>query len=590
MRDHPRSPRQGSPAPQFPPRSLSDELGDFMSSTDDDEERDYDDSEEEEEDDDDQRTLATPMSSRKSSQDSFFDEDDEVPEEFPPLLKPFPAGTSTRKFARIDSARGAGHHAYASDDEAECATSSSRPGTARSVVVPPPFRRSSTCPVLTPDFLQGAADDVVKLMPEQADFMKKMVEGWREIQRRSSVSVLNAAPSPLSVVSPGMKRPNTAPSPFHPPPQMNFSSSFPRVPERLEEELGRLEEEPGSATESETEGGLEERMERVEGAIDELRVMAKESAEKAIIGGEGNTERFRVVERCIDTIGRVYEKKERGRRRRKLGAKCVGALVRICEMFASEGADGGSYRFESRLLDEITEDTESDVEDYADDEAEDDFIERFPDFIDGSFFGDGPTVVGDMTLPPPSPTKDPLDDRRHAALVEQARNELETLFAEAAEAETPFEERHSRVVYAVEAYLAKLSEMEAAHDRDFKWHAELKAFHVAMGSRNIIGSEPGTAMALVASLSLCFIPIATVLWYVTEPTTSWMLWRMLIPIGCYFLLLAGFYIDQKEAREALYEEHLPFEAREMRRRHKREKELLHAAHERAVQRVYSPEG
>ncbi|KAE9571267.1 hypothetical protein CGMCC3_g12674 [Colletotrichum fructicola] len=440
MRDHPRSPRQGSPAPQFPPRSLSDELGDFMSSTDDDEERDYDDSEEEEEeDDDDQRTLATPMSSRKSSQDSFFDEDDEVPEEFPPLLKPFPASTSMRKFARIDYARGAGHHAYASDDEAECATSSSRPGTARSVVVPPPFRRSSTCPVLTPDFLQGAADDVVKLMPEQADFMKKMVEGWREIQRRSSVSVLNAAPSPL-------------------------------------------------------------------------------------------------------------------------------------------------------LLDEITEDTESDVEDYADDEAEDDFIERFPDFIDGSFFGDGPTVVGDMTLPPPSPTKDPLDDRRHAALVEQARNELETLFAEAAEAETPFEERHSRVVYAVEAYLAKLSEMEAAHDRDFKWHAELKAFHVAMGSRNIIGSEPGTAMALVASLSLCFIPIATVLWYVTEPTTSWMLWRMLIPIGCYFLLLAGFYIDQKEAREALYEEHLPFEAREMRRRHKREKELLHAAHERAVQRVYSPEG
>ncbi|KAI8196720.1 hypothetical protein KHU50_010076 [Colletotrichum sp. SAR 10_65] len=117
MRDHPRSPRQGSPAPQFPPRSLSDELGDFMSSTDDDEERDYDDSEEEEEDDD-QRTLATPMSSRKSSQDSFFDEDDEVPEEFPPLLKPFPASMSTRKFARIDYARGAGHHAYASDDDA----------------------------------------------------------------------------------------------------------------------------------------------------------------------------------------------------------------------------------------------------------------------------------------------------------------------------------------------------------------------------------------------------------------------------------------------------------------------------------------
>ncbi|KAL0933738.1 uncharacterized protein CTRU02_210537 [Colletotrichum truncatum] len=618
MRDHPSSPRQGSPGPQGP-RRLSDELGDFMSSTDD----DY-------EDDDYSANggLETPMSSRKSSQsDGFFEEDDEEEEEeeFPPF-KPPPITTTTtiiteRKVARID---------YATDYDTD-----SRPMTATS---PPPFRRSSTCPVITPDFLSSAADEVVRIMPEQADFMKRMVEGWREIQRRSSVSVMAAAPSPLSLSAspsgPGgtttttTKRPHTAPSPMFPP-AMNFSS-FPRtVPEALEEE------QPASSTESEASFIVAPvpRPERVESTIDELRVFAKQSAEAAIAASPGSWEeqdaKFAVVERCIDTIGRVYDRKpERGRRRRKLGMKCVGALVKICEMFASEGPDGGSYRFESNFsLDETereeedngsgsgseieTDGGESEPEDYADDEAEYELEEKSAGLvarawrrkgrrdlkpIESGFFlgGDLSNVETDkksmpLPPPPPSPTKDPFDERRHTDLVEQARAELDTLFAAAAEADTPFEERHSRVVYAVEAYLGRLSEMEASHDREFKWHAELKAFHVAMGSRNMLGSEPGTAMALVASLFFCFTPIATVLWYVTEPTTTWMLWRILIPIGCYFLLLAGFYIDQKEARDALYEEHLPVEAREMRGRHKREKELLQAAHERAVQKVYSPD-
>ncbi|KAF6807628.1 hypothetical protein CSOJ01_08069 [Colletotrichum sojae] len=611
MRDHPSSPRQGSPAPpQAAPRTLSDELGDFMSSSDDyddDYESHHADEEEEEEED-----METPMSSRKSSQsEGYFDQNDntdfdqteesdateneaERGDLFNP--RPFPDFAMVRKFPRFE-------------DEDAC---ESRPATATSQNLrAPPFRRSSTCPVITPDFLSSAAEEVVRIMPGQAEYMKRMVAGWREIQRRSSVGAIQQVASEHSATAGRGERarPRTAPS-VHPP-VVNFAS-FPRtVPERVEEDVEELppmqeEEEPPrevsrSSTPSErSEPETEEReAEKVETTLDELRAFAKQRASAATLTSpQEQSEKFAVAERCIDAIGRVYDRKrrERGRRRKRLGVKCVAALVRICEMFASEGADGGAYRFEP-----VLEGFESDADD-EDEEEEKRFPRPSPitrawceEQSDLTAVGSGDYFFaegGEKMRVPASPTKDPYDDRRHAALVEQAKAELATLLAEAeAERKTPFEERHSRVVYAVEAYLARLSEMEASHDAEFRWHDEMKAFHAAMGSsrRVLASSEPGAAMALVASLSFCFIPIATVLWYVTEPTTTWMLWRIFIPIGCYFLLLAGFYVDQKTAHDALYEEMVPKEAREMRKRHRRERELLQGAHEKALQRLHSAE-
>ncbi|TDZ30597.1 hypothetical protein C8035_v002488 [Colletotrichum spinosum] len=575
MRDHPRAPRDASPLPP-PPRSLSDELGDFMSSSDE-YNNHYDD------DDDNQSTasggLETPLSSRKSSQSDDFDGcDDRYEEEpFPSFFRPMQT-SYVKKFARVD------------EEAVE-----SRPGTAVSLGrnAAPAFRRSSTCPVvLTQDFLASAADEVVRMMPGQAEFMKGLVEGWKGMEMQQRRSSVGGGEVGLRGRRGSVKRPHTAPGGGQ-----VFGGGFkgfPVVKEREEDgdELRCVEEEEEESLVEETERESSMVVEdEVEETLYELRDLARERAEEVIAASARSADdldkRFAVVSRCIDTIGRMYERKaERGRKRRKLGVKCVNALVRICEMFASEAPDGGAYRFESRFLDGESE-WDSDADDEADDgDAEEMFARAW-----GAARGDAEmTMVGDdEDVVPPSPTKDPNDDKRHAELVRQAREQLDTLFAKVSQEDTPFEERHSRVVYAVEAYLARLSELEAVHDKEFRWHSELKAFHVAMGSRRILSPEPGMAMALVASLSFCFTPIATVLWYVTEPGTTWMLWRMVIPIGCYFLLLAGFYIDQKHARDALYEEMLPAEAREMRRRHKRERELLQMAHDRAVQKVYSPE-
>ncbi|GKT50056.1 uncharacterized protein ColSpa_10237 [Colletotrichum spaethianum] len=137
----PASPRKGSPV--LLPRRLSEELGDFSFSSD-----EYDDEEQGDEEDEIYNGIETPASSRKSSHS--------------------PASAAP------------GHHF--------------RIGTHRKEKRQPPFDGGLYAPfpplihlpVLPDDFISSAADEVVKIMPEQADFMKRMVEGWREIQRRSS--------------------------------------------------------------------------------------------------------------------------------------------------------------------------------------------------------------------------------------------------------------------------------------------------------------------------------------------------------------------------------------------------------------------
>ncbi|KZL80764.1 hypothetical protein CI238_09166 [Colletotrichum incanum] len=595
MRDLPASPRQGSPA--LLPRRLSDELGDFSFSSD-----EYDDEEEGDEEDESYNGVETPASSRKSSHSvgGFFDEVD-----------------AYKQHQQLQDTT--------SESERTEKKNDSRPSTAVSM---PPFRRSSTCPVLPDDFISSAAEEVVKIMPEQADFMKRMVEGWREIQRRSSVSTMSPV-SPAVAVSPGTvaspKRPHTAPSPLYPP-QMCFASFPQTVPER---------DEPDSPTESVGSfSGMVERLENVEATLDELRDLAKQQAGAAIASTSTSMAeqdaKFAVVNKCIDTIGRVCERAPEQEwdaqfHRDKLDERCVQALVQICEMFARESVEQDSYRFGSSFMaeesgdddaeyegeDEDEEESESEREsDYEDDDDDDEELPIDSDpteYESGDFLGDSPTVETDKTLPPPSPTRrsatptrpktaesrveGPDTPRRRARLVREAKAELEALFSEWAEPKNSFEERHSRIVYATEAYHLRLVDMRSAHECEFKWKEELKAYDEKMKNRGPFGPNVWTVIDLALPLAQCLLSSVLLVVHFFG-LDEWMMKSQ-----SFFMFLAVWVASvvvlarsgEIKAREELYEDMLPFEAREMRKRHERELVLLKAAHDRAVQRMYLPE-
>ncbi|OHW99157.1 hypothetical protein CSPAE12_02164 [Colletotrichum incanum] len=552
MRDLPASPRQGSPA--LLPRRLSDELGDFSFSSD-----EYDDEEEGDEEDESYNGVETPASSRKSSHSvgGFFDEVD-----------------AYKQHQQLQDTT--------SESERTEKKNDSRPSTAVSM---PPFRRSSTCPVLPDDFISSAAEEVVKIMPEQADFMKRMVEGWREIQRRSST-----------------------------------------VPER---------DEPDSPTESVGSfSGMVERLENVEATLDELRDLAKQQAGAAIASTSTSMAeqdaKFAVVNKCIDTIGRVCERAPEQEwdaqfHRDKLDERCVQALVQICEMFARESVEQDSYRFGSSFMaeesgdddaeyegeDEDEEESESEREsDYEDDDDDDEELPIDSDpteYESGDFLGDSPTVETDKTLPPPSPTRrsatptrpktaesrveGPDTPRRRARLVREAKAELEALFSEWAEPKNSFEERHSRIVYATEAYHLRLVDMRSAHECEFKWKEELKAYDEKMKNRGPFGPNVWTVIDLALPLAQCLLSSVLLVVHFFG-LDEWMMKSQ-----SFFMFLAVWVASvvvlarsgEIKAREELYEDMLPFEAREMRKRHERELVLLKAAHDRAVQRMYLPE-
>ncbi|GJC89062.1 hypothetical protein ColLi_11900 [Colletotrichum liriopes] len=594
MRHLPASPRQGSPA--LLPRRLSDELGDFSFSSD-----EYDDEEEGDDEDGGYNGIETPASSRKSSHGvgGFFDEVD-----------------AYKQHQQLQDTT--------SESERTEKKTNSRPSTAVSM---PPFRRSSTCPVLPDDFISSAADEVVKIMPEQADFMKRMVEGWREIQRRSSVSTMSPvspaiAPSPGTVASP--KRPHTAPSPLYPP-QMCFASFPQTVPER---------DEPDSPTESVGSfSGMAERLEIVEETLDELRDLAKQQAGAAIASTSASTAeqdaKFAVVTKCIDTIGRVCERAPEQEwdaqfHRDRLDERCVQALVQICEMFARESVEQDAYRFGSSFMAEESEDDDVEYEGEDEDEEEseseresdyedDDEDEELPidsdptEYESGDFLGEPPTVETDKTLPPPSPSRrsatptrpktaesrveGPDTPRRRARLVREAKAELEALFSEWAEPKNSYEERHSRIVYATEAYHLRLVDMKSAHECEFKWKDELKAYGEKMKDRGPFGPNVWTVIDLALPLAQCLLSSVLLVVHFFG-LDKWMMKSQ-----SFFVFLAVWVASvvvlarsrETKAREELYETMLPFEAREMRKRHDRELVLLKAAHDRAVQRMYLPE-
>ncbi|KAK1985265.1 hypothetical protein LZ30DRAFT_584499 [Colletotrichum cereale] len=599
MRDLPASPRQGSP--DFLPRRLSDELGDFSFSSD-----EYDDEEEGEEDDEDESRTAinTPTSSRNSpnSVGSFFDE-----------------VNAYKQHQQLQDTT--------SESERTEKKTNSRPSTAVSM---PPFRRSSTCPVLPDDFISSAAEEVVKIMPDQADFMKRMVEGWREIQRRSSVSTMSPA-SPASVVSPKMvaspKRPHTAPSPLYPP-QMCFASFPQTVPER---------DEPDSPTESmEGFSGIVEMLGTVEETLDELRDLAKQQAAAAISSTPASMAeqdaKFAAVNKCIDTIGRVCERAPEPEsdaqfHRDRLDERCVQALVEICEMFARESVEQDQYRLGSGFMAEESEDDDVEYEGEDEDEGEgesesdretdwvddDDDEEELPidseptEYESGDFLGGQPTVETDKTLPPPSPTRGsvtptrpktaepriegPDTPRRRARLVREAKAELDALFSEWAAPQNSFEERHSRIVYATEAYHLRLADMKSAHECEFKWKDELKAYDKEMENRGPFGPKVWTVIEVSlllaqfwTALLLLVVEVFSLDEWVEKPQSFFMFLTVWMAS-----VIALARLTEIDDRADLYETMLPFEAREMRKRHERELVLLKAAHDRAVQRVYLPE-
>ncbi|GKT93714.1 hypothetical protein Ct61P_11564 [Colletotrichum tofieldiae] len=436
-------------------------------------------------------------------------------------------------------------------------------------------------------------------MPEQADFMKRMVEGWREIQRRSSVSTM----SPVS--------PAIAPSPDR--------------PER---------DEPDSPTESVGSfSGMAERLEIVEETLDELRDLAKQQAGAAIASTSASTAeqdaKFAVVTKCIDTIGRVCERAPEQEwdaqfHRDRLDERCVQALVQICEMFARESVEQDSYRFGSSFMAEESEDDDVEYEGEDEDEEESE-SERESDYEDhdedeelpidsdpteyesGDFLGEPPTVETDKTLPPPSPSRrsatptrpktaesraeGPDTPRRRARLVREAKAELEALFSEWAEPKNSYEERHSRIVYATEAYHLRLVDMKSAHECEFKWKDELKAYGQKMKDRGPFGPNVWTVIDLALPLAQCLLSSVLLVVHFFG-LDKWMMKSQ-----SFFVFLAVWVASvvvlarsrETKAREELYETMLPFEAREMRKRHDRELVLLKAAHDRAVQRMYLPE-
>ncbi|WYZ36013.1 hypothetical protein EsH8_X_000660 [Colletotrichum jinshuiense] len=606
MRDLPASPPQGSPA--LAPRRLSEELGDFSFSSD-----EYDDEEEEEDEDDESRDgFETPASSRYGSQsvDGFFDDVD--------AFKQQRLQDTTSESERTERKNGA------EDDDGD-----SRPATAVSM---PPFRRSSTCPVLTDDFLASAADEVVKIMPNQAAFMKRMVEGWREmeIQRRSSVSTTISPMSPGSAASPGAapapRRPHTAPSPMYAP-QMCFASFPQTVPER---------DESDSPAESESSySGVVDRVSKVEETLVELRNLAKQQASAAIASMSASVAeqdaKFAAVNKCIDTIGKVCERtpepdSDAQYFRDKVDKRCVNALVQICEMFAREAAEQDAFRFGPGFLEEESEDDveyegedededesedESDVEsrdDEDEDEDEEAPIDSDPtEYESGDLLGLSPTVDSDKTIPFPTlsrrsttptqpKTTEPRIDapdtpRRRARLVREARAELEALYSEWAEPKNSYEERHSRIVYATEAYHARLVDMQSAHDCEFEWRNEFKAYQEKMRSRGPFGPDVWTVVDLALPLAQGLLSSLLLVAHFFSMDT-WMMksqsFLSFVTIWVMSLVILARWREVRD-RDRLYETMLPPEAREMRKRHERELVLLKAAHDRAVQRLYLPE-
>ncbi|KAK1579970.1 uncharacterized protein LY79DRAFT_562975 [Colletotrichum navitas] len=600
MRGLPASPRSASP--DRLPRRLSEELGDFSFSSD-----EYDQEDEGEYEDESCTAVETPTSSRKSSQSvgSFFDEVNAY-QQHQQLLDTISESERTEK------------------------KNNSRPSTAVSL---PPFRRASTCPVLPDDFISSAAEEVVKIMPDQADFMKRMVEGWREIQRRSSVSVMSptsppSAVSPSTVASP--KRPHTAPSPLHPA-QMCFASFPQTVPER---------DEPDSPTESVEEGfsGMADMLETVEVTLDELRDLAKQHAGAAIASTSASMAeqdaKFAAVTKCIDAIGKVCERTpepdlDTQFHRDKLDERCVQALVQICEMFARESVEQDQYRLRSGFMAEDSEDDDVEYEGEDEDEGEGE-SDRESDWVDeddeeeaeelpidsepteyesGDFLGGPPTVETDKTLPPPSPTlrsstptrpktaewriEGPDTPRRRARLVREAKAELEALFSEWAAPQNSFEERHSRIVYATEAYHLRLADMKSAHEFEFKWKDELKAYDKEMENRGPFGPGPKVWVVIELALPLAQLWLALFLLVVDYFGLD----KWIEKPESVFMFLAAWVANvvflgrllEVSARKDLYETMLPLEAREMRKKHDRELVLLKAAHDRAVQRMYLPE-
>ncbi|KAL2882634.1 hypothetical protein SGCOL_001836 [Colletotrichum sp. CLE4] len=599
MRDLPASPRQGSPT--FAPRRLSEELGDLMFSSD-----EYDDEEEGDEEDESYDGIETPASSRKSSQslDGYFDEVD--------AYKQQQLQDTTSESERTEKKN---------DSRPSTATYSSRPSTAVSM---PPFRRSSTCPVLLPDnFISSAADEVVKIMPEQAAFMKRMVAGWTEIQRRSSVSTTISPMSPASVISPGTinspKRPHTAPSPMYAP-QMCFASFPQAVPEQDEDDSPT--ESVGSFS------NVVERLDKVEETLEELRDLAKQQAGAAIASTSASvTEqnaKFAVVNKCIDTIGRVCEREQEVQSDSQLDRRCVDALIQICEMFARESADQDPYRFGPSFIAEESEDddveyegededgeSESDGEsDYgSDDDYEAHPIDSDPtEYESGDFLGKSPTIETDKTLPflsvsrtrsstptqvVPAGTRVEAPDtpRRRARLVREAKAELDALFSEWAEPKNSYEERHSRIVYATEAYHLRLVDMKSAHECEFKWKNELMNYEEKMKDRGAFGPNVWPIVDLALPIAQCLLSV-TLLVVHFFGLDSWLMGQK-----AFLAFLAAWLASvtvlarctEVKARETLYKTMLPPDAREMRSRHERELVLLKAAHDRAVQRVYAPE-
>ncbi|OLN94135.1 hypothetical protein CCHL11_07126 [Colletotrichum chlorophyti] len=619
MRDHPRRSPQGSP--NLPPRRLSEELGDLMFSSDeyDDENDDYERNEDEDDTHDD--GIETPASSRKSSRgaDGFFSQVDELKLQ---RLQDTSESERTEKRYKLDF----------SDDDAH-----SRPTTAVSM---PPFRRSSTCPAIPEDLLSSAADDVVKIMPHQAAFMKRMVDGWREIQRRSSLSTATSPMSPGGgrAVSPGTAasppRPHTAPSPMYAP-QMCFASFPQTVPER---------DEPDSPTETEAEEvfssavAVADRLGKVEETLAELRGFAKQQAGKVIASTSASVAeqdaKFAVVNRCIDTIEKMCEREPEPdagvqAHRRLTDKTCVEALVQICEMFAREGGDPDAYRFGPRFLGEESEDDdveyegededESESESEVDDDDDDDDDEGNPidsdptEYESGDFLGESPTLETDKTPPPLKPTRPttptrdsatltkpktperrvdgPDTPRRRARLVREARAELEALFSEWVAPKNSFEERHSRIIYATEAYHARLADMKSAHACEFAWKGELDAFEKAMRDRGAFGPDFWTVVDLALPLAQGLLSCLLLVVYVFR-LDGWLRgpqsFLSFVSVWLAGVVVAARWKEAKE-RETLYETMVPREAREMRKRHERELVLLRAAHDRAVQRVYLPE-
>ncbi|GKT50057.1 uncharacterized protein ColSpa_10238 [Colletotrichum spaethianum] len=133
--------------------------------------------------------------------------------------------------------------------------------------------------------------------------------------------------------------------------------------------------------------------------------------------------------------------------------------------------------------------------------------------------------------------------------------------------------------------------MKSAHECEFKWKDELKAYDEKMKDRGSFGPNVWTVIDLALPMAQCLLSSVLLVVYFFG------LDKWLMESKSFVMFLAAWLVSvivlarsrESKAREQLYETMLPFEAREMRKRHERELVLLKAAHDRAVQRVYLPE-